>query len=371
MGSWLLRPVVRWRAWTFPIFLVAGTIGVLAGAIVGCLLGRAVDVPPSVLATMVVALPVVFLLTVAAQAAVRGRVNLVAFRDAGVAIGIAGACCVVLGFPIRTGLDIVAVTMAVTLAVARLGCLAAGCCHGRPARHGVRYSADHAELGFPAALVGVTLVPVPAWEAAALVVLAPVGASLTLSRPSGTAFGFLVAGYAIVRVVLERLRGDIGRPRRAGLPSVVWTAGGIGAILVATAVAGLLPARTLWPAVLAVATATASAATGFLPGRVRTSRLLAPEHVAELAVAVRAGSQPTTTSSGLRISHGCIDTPEGLIDHYTLSRTQPLDPIEVRALTALLRHLRHPYQSITTLSGHDGVAHLVTAPRRGRVSRAA
>lgn len=362
MASWLLRPVVRWRAWTFPTFMVVGTIAVLAGAVVGCLLGRAVDVPPSVLATMVVVLPLVFLLTVAAQAAVRGQVNLVAFRDAGVTIGTTGACCAILEFPLRAGLDIVAVTMAVILAIARLGCLAGGCCHGRPARHGVRYSADHAELGFPAALVGVTLVPVPAWEAAALMALAPVGVSLTLSRPSGTAFGFLVASYAIVRVVLERLRGDIGRPRRAGLPSVVWTAGGIGAILVVLVVVGLLPALILWPAALAVATVIAMAASGLLPDRARTSRLLAPEHVAELAVAVHARSQPTTTSSGLRISHGRVDTPEGLIDHYTLSRAQPLKPIEVRALATLLRHLRHPHQQINTLSGPHGVAHLVTVP---------
>src|SRR5262249_2645134 len=61
------------------------------------------------------------------------------------------------------------------LACGRIGCLLVGCCHGRPARFGVRYRAEHAAAGFTPYYVGVRLFPVQAVESLWVFLLVAVG----------------------------------------------------------------------------------------------------------------------------------------------------------------------------------------------------
>ena len=117
------------------------------------------------------------------------------------------------GRPIAPALDVFAVAVTPFLAVGRLGCLTVGCCHGIPARVGVRYGQAH---GLPDRLTGVRLLPVPLFESVGLIVIGAVGLGL-VGRQPGTATVWFLASYAIVRFGLERLRGD-WRPSVAWLP---------------------------------------------------------------------------------------------------------------------------------------------------------
>lgn len=100
---------------------------------------------------------------------------------------------------------------------ARMGCLAAGCCHGRPADWplgvevpwAVRY---YAHGSFPEPLLAVPVHPSPLYES--LVVLGLfVGISRGRARRPwpGAMFLALLVGYGLTRIVLEPFRGDLER----------------------------------------------------------------------------------------------------------------------------------------------------------------
>src|ERR1044071_3424202 len=53
-----------------------------------------------------------------------------------------------LAEPVLSYLDISILGLGLGLLCGRVGCLMAGCCHGRPARWGVRYGPEHVAAGF-------------------------------------------------------------------------------------------------------------------------------------------------------------------------------------------------------------------------------
>jgi phosphatidylglycerol:prolipoprotein diacylglycerol transferase len=342
------------------VFLLAGILATAMATAIAGVLARAVGMPATVLVAMAVAAPAAFLADVVVQAAARGRVNLVAFREAGLALAAALGCSVLLGYPARPGLDVAAAALAAQLAGARLGCLAAGCCYGRPSRLGVAYTQAHVDLGFPAALVGVPLAAVPAWEAGALALLTVAGAGLASAAPAGTAFGVVVGAYSAVRAGGDGFRGDPGRPRRGAVSSVVWVAAGVGVGLLATAAVGLLPAVVGVAGCVALGVAAARIASSRSPGRARAARLLAPDHIVEFATLVTATGSGVT-SAGLRVSARRVPTAEGPVPLYSLSAAPPLVSGEVKALVRLLRGLVHPHDRLQIVPGRTGVVHLVAA----------
>lgn len=100
---------------------------------------------------------------------------------------------------------------------ARLGCLASGCCHGRPADWplgtnvpwAVRY---HVEGRVPHELLAVPIHPSPLYESLVLLVffVLLVRWSPRAPRP-GDVFLAALGGYGAVRFVLEPFRGDLER----------------------------------------------------------------------------------------------------------------------------------------------------------------
>jgi Prolipoprotein diacylglyceryl transferase len=360
VGGWQPRSAVRVGRRTLPAFVAFGLAGVLAGVVAGALVGAGAGLDAGVLVTIGAGGVGVTAVGLVGQAAARGTVNLVAFREAGLVTLVTALSCRALGASVPAGLDAVAVALALVLAGGRLGCLAAGCCHGRPVRHGVRYGQEQVALGLPEHLAGVRLAPVAALEATGLVLLTPAAVVLALAGPPGAAFGVLASGYAILRAVLEPHRGDTGRPRRCGLTTAQWAAAVTGVAVAAAAAAGALPA---WTAAFGAAAAVAVAAT-----RLGRSPLLTADHLAELAAAAaRTGPPVVTTSLGLRISHGTVEEPHGSLDHYTLSRDRPLGRAETRALATTLRALRHPDRTVVVLPGRPGTVHLAMLSP-GRVS---
>ncbi|HEY3359881.1 MAG TPA: prolipoprotein diacylglyceryl transferase family protein [Polyangia bacterium] len=114
-------------------------------------------------------------------------------------LGAAGAIAAYAAFvkiPLGAAADLVAPAVPVGQALGRVGCLLAGCCHGRPAEGAWAepFGGRH---------------PVQLYEAAGLLALA---AGLLLlerrrPRPFTVALAYL-AGYAVLRFGLELLRGD-------------------------------------------------------------------------------------------------------------------------------------------------------------------
>jgi phosphatidylglycerol:prolipoprotein diacylglycerol transferase len=134
--------------------------------------------------------------------------------------------------------DAAVVGLCVAAAVGRVGCLLAGCCHGRPTGFpwGIVYPRGSLASGLFGA--GVAVHPTPLYEATALLVLAA-----GLSRVRGTArpgalwLRFLAA-YCVLRLLTDLTRGDL--ERYGGLSLAQWMTG-------ATLVVVLVGAR-VWSA---------------------------------------------------------------------------------------------------------------------------
>ncbi len=135
--------------------------------------------------------------------------------------GAAGALLFVwrYGLPLGAVGDAAAPSLALAHALGRCGCFLAGCCFGRPARPpwpGVLFRHPVA----PATVLGggVPLHPVQLYEAAGLLLL---GAALLLARRSprlrGRLLALHLAGYALLRLGTEALRGDPLRGSLGGL----------------------------------------------------------------------------------------------------------------------------------------------------------
>ena len=211
-------------SWTFAVAAAAGRTGwlvlVLAGAMVGALLAVA-----------------------GAEALVAGHARLVCFHAEVAALAVAAGVLAMGRQPVLASLDVAVPGLAIFLACGRVGCLVAGCCHGRPAAWGVRYGARHVAEGLPVEYAGVTLLPVPALEAGALVAMAVAAtAVVTSGAPAGAALAVYILAHVAVRFWLELLRGDPGRPHAGGLSEAQWTA------LAVVAAAGLAAAAG-WRAV--------------------------------------------------------------------------------------------------------------------------
>src|SRR5262245_46312353 len=155
-------------------------------------------------ATLLLTGSLAFLATAAITKAVTGVAGLGFYHHA-IAIMAAGVgALALLDVPVLPYLDLLAVALATALCFGRVGCLMAGCCHGKPAHLGVRYRDEHVACGFPHVLVGVRLFPTQALEAALTLALAvSAGAVIASNAPPGTACVMIAVVYAAGRFLLE------------------------------------------------------------------------------------------------------------------------------------------------------------------------
>ena len=184
----------------------------------------------------------------------------------------------------RRGLDVVSIGLCAFCAIARVGCLMVGCCHGVPSNLGIAYAPDHAVTGFPPHLCGVRLVPVPALEAAAWGAIG-VGAPAFAAAP-GVATVWVAIAYAVVRFGLEFLRGD-DRPMLASRSQAQWMCAlqAVAAIALWDHLRGEFDARRV--GVVLVALVMTLVGTGLASPRFRARRrMLAPDHRAEVVAMV-------------------------------------------------------------------------------------
>jgi prolipoprotein diacylglyceryltransferase len=324
--------------------MACGLAGFVTGSALSLVLAGPSEATLAGQFAIVVAGALAFVAVVWITDAITGAQTLTFYHDALAVLGAAAATAAALGLPVLAHLDLAAIGLLVIDAFGRVGCTLVGCCHGRPARRGVVYTERHVRYGLAPHLVGRKLMPVPLYESAAAVALAAIGAAIVVAGAApGTALAVAFGGYALVRIVLEELRGDWQRRQVAGASEPQWTSA---LLLVAIGAAA-------WPPLLIVAAAEAAAVAAWR--RARRADLLEPSHVRELVKASRRRVL-VTTSHGVRVSTGVA----GGHAHVSLSAVPPGDDVQVAAAVA---GLCLPPGRAEVVYGAAGVMHVVATER--------
>ncbi len=142
--------------------------------------------------------------------------------------------------PITGLLDLLALAAALYIAIARLGCFASGCCHGKPA-WGVPWAVTFHSPNSASIYRGIPVHPTQLYEAAGCFLIFLWLMALR-NRPQwrGRLFWLFLGGYGVLRFVVEIYRGDV-KPMvgELALAQVIC----IGLVLVS----GVMLAPVWWP----------------------------------------------------------------------------------------------------------------------------
>jgi hypothetical protein len=287
---------------------------------------------------------------------------------------------VMLDRPVLLYLDITILGVGVFLGCGRVGCLLAGCCHGRLHDWGVRYRIEHAAAGFPPYFVGVRLFPVQALESLWVFGVVFVGGTSVLGgAPQGSALGWYVITYGLGRFFFEFIRGDSVRPYYRGFSQPQWISLMLICLTGVAELFGALPFQ-LWHVVATVWLVLTMIAVAISRRYLRTPRyqVLYPQHVREVAEAIALvyylATEPTIggrstvmpigcTSLGIQISAGKIRGTSGYSYHYALSSRDGYMTEEIaRILARVVVRLTRESGSSEFLRDNDSIFHLYVHP---------
>lgn len=291
-----------------------------------------------------------------------------------------------LNQPVLLAADIAVTAVGATLTFGRIGCLMVGCCHGRPCRFGVRYSAEHAAEGFKARLVGVRLFPIQIVECLFAWVIVAVGCLIIWNdEEPGAAVGWFVASYCSARFCFEFARWPPSYQFKWGLSQYQWISIIMTLFTISLELGGFMPYR-LWHVVVMGLMLLAAMAV-ILERRLRSfdKDLNHPDHVRELAAAIDSVWRETagkgivetttaparipvnTTGLGLQISASRINDLTGDVHHYAISsRRERLTEERADALAKLIARLKLSSGQTEVVKGSRGVFHLLIRPISGR-----
>lgn len=372
----LARPGVVVRGRRRAAFKLCGFTGLAVGALLGLALTWCTGLSSGTFALLVFTAVLAFLALAFASKIVTGGERLVYYHHQIGILTTAGCVLWALGGNVLPYLDVVAVGLGALLCCGRVGCLAVGCCYGRPHRWGVCYGEEHAAEGFPACFVGARLLPVQAFEALwTLALVAACCLTVVVRRPAGSAFALYVVGYAAGRFCLEFARGDAERPYLRGFSEAQWTSLMLASVVAVAEVAGLLPLDG-WHLAAAVGLAASMllvAARRRREGAWR-HKLLHPRHLRELAVMIhvsgrRKGGPRADAMGAAPVQVGCtslgvlISAGEASEGHYAFScRNGRMDETTARSLAELICKLRGQPEADARLLARRAIFHLIFPP---------
>jgi hypothetical protein len=315
---------VCWGGRTRPAFQLYAGLGLAMSVAAALVLVHVRGLAPAWMAAAIAGAGAACWILALGYKVITGEERLVFLHHAALAIAAAALTLHAAGEPVLPYVEVLAICFGLLLAVGRLGCLHAGCCHGRPHDWGVRYGARHVEEGFPPALEGVRLLPVQllesAWTGSAALACA---LSLAAGTPTGLALACFLPLYAVCRFVCECFRGDSVRTWRGPLSEAQWICAGLCAVSLFSQITGALPSNVL---TLALASAALTLVLGALAFP-RLRRRMQPFHPADLdaiAAAVRAEAAPgaiavSSTTQGWRFSRGRIHVNGVSCLHWAVS----------------------------------------------------
>ena len=365
----LVRPGAHTFRHTLSGFRICAYVGLLASASLCVLLVLHLRLSLWMVPVLALCIGVSFTVLAMATKILVGVEKLVFYHQTIFILVVCGIVLWFMGQPVASYLDVLAVSIGAFHASARIGCLLAACCHGKPSRYGVCYQAALNRNGFPLYLVGVRLFPIQLVESLWVLCITTIGTVLVFkgSRP-GEALAWYVLAYAVGRFFFEFMRGDAERPYFGGFSEAQWTSLVLVNAVVLTELAGMFVFHLSHVVGAAIVTATM---VGLIVKRKLSDgdahKLLLPAHIKELALAIAANRETNgsgkvkvrCTSLGLRISTTHIKTSKQDIDLYTLSLTErELTATTARRLADLLLRLR-PAASNELIRGKHGVFHLL------------
>lgn len=295
--------------------------------------------------------PAVFVGIVAAIRIATGVERIVFYETALPAVCTALGASLLLHGNVARVADVTTLGIGSFLVLGRVGCAAVACCHGRPARRGIAYGAEHVELGLAPHFAHRRLWPVQLVESAASLALVIIALALGGDSPGTPALIYL-EGYALARFPLELVRGDAPRPYFLGASEAQWTT-----VVTALACAGWRPQVATFSiaGTLAIALAVVIARRGRL-------QLVAAPHIEELALArERALADGKVHATRLGISISVAKLPDGEAD-WMLSSQQPSWTLDA---ARTLAHALWPEYALVP-GRLPGVVHVVVADSRTR-----
>lgn len=304
---------------------------------------------------------VTFFVLAMATKLLTGNETLIYYHHEIAILMVAAAVLSAWGRPVLQYLDLNALWLGVFLSCGRCGCLAVGCCHGRPHHWGVRYNEAHATEGFPAAYVGVRLFPVQALESLIVTAIVIAGAVLFIQgRLAGTVLSTYVVTYSAARIGLEELRGDAVRPYWRGFSEGQWTSLALIASVLLAEWQGRLP-FSAWHFGLG---ATAVLAMLWLATARRRQRAAEhPRHAFELAAILETAKTARPDLPVQRTSQtvGVSTQPLGeQLILYSLSRIdRQMSSSEARAISRLIMNIACLRGRPELLRGNHSIFHLI------------
>jgi xanthosine utilization system XapX-like protein len=370
---WVILSDKRWSS-----YQVCGYTGLLLGFAQSLMLVRHLGLSQLALLGITGVVSLTFVVLVMVTKILIGEEVIVYYHHEIGTVAMTATLLRVTGQPVLPYLDITVLGIGLFLACGRLGCLAVGCCHGRPSRWGFKYNYEHARAGFPSYLVGVRLFPVQAVEshAALAIVLAGITLLIRGSAP-GRVLEWYVMSYGVARFCLEFMRGDAERPYWLGFSEAQWTSLILMACVVRAEYSRVLPFE-LWHFQATVGVAAAMIAIALIRHFRKTPKhqLLHPRHIREFSEAAALVSRFSTerpnhivpnsaihiahTSLGIRISAGLVRHGATLICHYTLSSEKnSMTTQAARCLAKLIERLKYAEGSAEVVHGGPGVFHAV------------
>jgi len=204
-----------------PTYRTLGVAGYYIGLATALAGGMSVGLSLLILCGVALVSGLSFFLWAWIRRAITGLEEIVLLEQVWFAYACVAALLWLLGEPLLPYLDAFSVSLCPFLCMGRVGCLLAGCCHGRPSRLGITYGEEWARDGSPPHMVGVRLFPVQGLEALGLTLLWASGFATLLLAGTGYATVWFLVGYAILRFGLEGLRGD-PRPELFGFSEARW-----------------------------------------------------------------------------------------------------------------------------------------------------
>src|SRR5215471_17085213 len=156
----LARTETRVLTRSLPAFQVCGYTGLGLAVLLAIVLTRYLGLSPITMILIVAASVPTFLGLVMATKIITGEERIIYYHHEIAVVLAAALLLLLLRRPILPYLDLTILGVGTFLAFGRVGCFMVGCCHGRPNRWGVSYSAGHAAAGFTHFYVGVRLFPI-------------------------------------------------------------------------------------------------------------------------------------------------------------------------------------------------------------------
>ena len=366
----LTQPRIHIGSRDFSSYHVFGALGILLAGVIALSLTYSRGLSISIMIGLFIVSAAVSWLNVYLTKKITGKDRLVFLRYFLPMLACGVLFLRIIGQPVLLYIEALMLGIGAMQGVGRIGCFMVGCCHGKPARIGFRYSEEHARYGFPRRLLNLRLFPVQLLESVWIFVSVGTGIGLVLMNAEpGLGLAVYLVMFSAGRFCLELIRGDRWRRHFGYFSEAQWVSYGIITSVCLLSRYDVLPFRWWYIVVWGVVSVLMITLVNWR--RSEDHPIDEPLHRSEVvrslfkldqgrrlpqgdAVHVR------TTSRSLQLSQGRVYHLEGDLYHYTLSfKDRKMQLRDARALANIILNW-HPHPGKTTLIEENShIFHLI------------